>query len=74
MLKYLQYKLRRGKALKSLSGYADNKFIRLLCESLFESLYPASIITNPQSVAWLAEDLKQVFINILPRDPGYSVG
>lgn len=50
----------------------------LLCESLFESLvgikrYLVGIITNPQSIAWLAEDLKQVFINILPRDPGYSV-
>lgn len=74
MLKYLQqYKLRQGKALKSLYGYSDNKFIRLLCESLFESIYPTGIITNPQSIACFAEDLKQVFINILPQDPDYSV-
>lgn len=32
---------------KSLFGNSDNKFITLLCEGLFESLYPAGIITNP---------------------------
>lgn len=57
---------------KILFGNPHNKFIRLLCEGLFESLHPAGIITNPWSLAWLAEDLKQVFIDTPPRDPDYS--